>query len=61
MAHRVIARRCSNLVAFGAKRTFSTPRLQYRIYEYAAYVSATRIGADEEEFGDGIIGEAAST
>src|SRR4051812_13400351 len=46
MAHRVIARRCSNLVAFGAKRTFSTPRSQYQIYEYAALVNATRIGAD---------------
>src|SRR3954470_3107637 len=36
LAHRVIARRRSNSVAFGAKRTFSVPRLQYRIYEYAA-------------------------
>ena len=36
LAHRVIARRRSNSVAFGAKRTFSVPRLQYLIYEYAA-------------------------
>ena len=26
----------SNCVAFGLKRTFNAPRLQYRIYEYAA-------------------------
>jgi hypothetical protein len=37
MAHRVIARQRNNSVAFEAKRTFSTPRLQYRIYQYAAY------------------------
>jgi hypothetical protein len=35
LAHRVISRRRSNSVGFGAKRTFSEPRLQNRIYEYA--------------------------
>ena len=35
MAHRDISRRRSNSVAFEAKRTFSEPRLQNRIYEYA--------------------------
>jgi hypothetical protein len=35
LAHRVVSRRRSNSVAFGAKRTFSKPRLQNRIYEYA--------------------------
>jgi hypothetical protein len=35
VAHRVISRRRNNSVAFGAKRTFSDPRLQNRIYEYA--------------------------
>src|SRR5262249_44481404 len=34
MAHRVISWRRSNSVASGAKRTFSEPRLQNRIYEY---------------------------
>ena len=34
MAHRVVSRRRSNSVAFGAKRTFREPR-QNRIYEYA--------------------------
>jgi hypothetical protein len=36
LAHRVIRLRRSNLVAFGVKRTFSEPRLQNRIYEYAS-------------------------
>ena len=35
MAHRVMSRRRSNSVAFGAKRTFSEPNLQNRIYDYA--------------------------
>jgi hypothetical protein len=35
MAHRVISRRRSNSVAFGAKRTFSEPLLLNRVYEYA--------------------------
>ena len=35
VAHRDISRRRSNSVAFGAKRTFSEPHLQNRIYEYA--------------------------
>jgi hypothetical protein len=35
LALRVVSRRRSNSVAFGAKRTFSEPRLQNRIYEYA--------------------------
>jgi hypothetical protein len=35
MAHRVSSRRRNNLVAFGAKRTFSEARLPSRIYEYA--------------------------
>jgi hypothetical protein len=34
LAHRDISRRPSNSVAFGAKRTFSEPRLPTRIYEY---------------------------
>jgi hypothetical protein len=34
LAHRVVSRRRSNSVAFGAKRTFREPR-QNRIYEYA--------------------------
>jgi hypothetical protein len=34
LALRVISRRRSNSVAFGAKRTFSEPRFQSRIYEY---------------------------
>jgi hypothetical protein len=33
LAHRVVSRRRSNSVAFGAKRTFSEPRLKNRIYE----------------------------
>jgi hypothetical protein len=37
VAHRDISRRGSNLVAFGAKRTFSELRLQNRIYEYGSY------------------------
>ena len=36
VAHRVIARRCSNSVAFGAKRTWAS-LLQNRIYEFTAY------------------------
>jgi hypothetical protein len=32
---RVISRRRSNSVAFEVKLTFSEPRLQNRIYEYA--------------------------
>jgi len=36
-AHRDISWPRSNSVAFGAKRTFSQPRLQNRIYEYAPY------------------------
>jgi hypothetical protein len=36
-AHRFISRRRSNSVAFGAKRTFSEPRLQNRIYDYAPF------------------------
>jgi hypothetical protein len=35
LALRVISRRRTNSVAFGAKRTFSEPRLLNRIYEYA--------------------------
>jgi hypothetical protein len=35
LALRVILRRSSNSVAFGAKPTFSEPRLPNRIYEYA--------------------------
>jgi hypothetical protein len=35
VAHRVIARRCSNSVAFGAKRTWAS-LLQNRIYEFTA-------------------------
>src|SRR4051794_21096307 len=35
LAHCDVSWRCSNPVAFGAKRTFSEPRLQNRIYEYA--------------------------
>jgi hypothetical protein len=35
VAHRVISRRRKNLVAFGAKGTFSEARLPNRIYEYA--------------------------
>ena len=35
LAHRNTSRRRNNSVAFGAKRTFSEPRLQNRIYEYA--------------------------
>jgi hypothetical protein len=35
LALRVISQRRSNSVAFGAKRTFSEPRLLNRIYEYA--------------------------
>jgi len=34
VALRVILRRRSNSVAFGAKRTLSEPCLQSRIYEY---------------------------
>ncbi|MEA2967899.1 MAG: hypothetical protein QOE78_1160 [Alphaproteobacteria bacterium] len=37
MAHRHISRRRSNSLAFGAKRTFSQPQLQNRIYEYAPF------------------------
>jgi hypothetical protein len=35
LAHRVISWRRTNSVASGAKRTFSEPRLQNPIYEYA--------------------------
>jgi hypothetical protein len=42
VGHRVISRRCSNSVAFGAKRTFSEPRLQNRIYEYTALAVGVR-------------------
>jgi hypothetical protein len=37
VAHRVKSRQRSISVAFGAKRTFSEPRLQRRIYEYASF------------------------
>jgi hypothetical protein len=33
---RVVSRRRSNSVAFGAKRTFSKPRLKNQIYDYAS-------------------------
>jgi hypothetical protein len=46
MALRVISRRRSNSVAFGAKRTFSEERLLNRIYEYAK-VPMTRVHARE--------------
>jgi hypothetical protein len=36
MRPNVISRRRSNSVAFEAKRTFSAPRLQYKIYENTA-------------------------
>jgi hypothetical protein len=35
LALRVILRHAAIQVAFGAKRTFSEPRLPNRIYEYA--------------------------
>jgi hypothetical protein len=35
LAHRDISWRRSNSVPFGAKRTFSEPRCQNRIYKYA--------------------------
>ena len=35
LAHRVISLRRSDLVAFGAKRTFSEPSVPTRIYESA--------------------------
>jgi hypothetical protein len=43
LAHRVNSRQRSKSVAFGAKRTFSEPRLQSRIYEYARLVARTFI------------------
>jgi hypothetical protein len=36
LAHRVISLRRGSSVAFGVKRSFSEPRLQNRIYEYAS-------------------------
>jgi len=36
LAHRINSRQRSNSVAFGAKRTFSEPRLPNWIYEYTA-------------------------
>jgi hypothetical protein len=44
LAHRVVSRRRSNSVAFGAERTFSEPR--NRIYEYAPLFSS---GIAEDE------------
>jgi hypothetical protein len=54
LAHRVIARRRSNSVAFGAKRTFSVPRLQYRIYEYAAWQDHHRGDAGTRDYRPGM-------
>jgi hypothetical protein len=43
VAHRVIARRRSNSVAFGAKRTWAS-FLQNRIYEFTAWSVFERSG-----------------
>ena len=49
MALRVISRRRSNSVAFGAKRAFSGPRLQSRIYEYTPWMNDCILEASEPE------------